>query len=73
MNGRGSQQLDGMKRTRESLILLGVSGAVCLERLGRELGRAYRTKSLIYKGDRSDKVSYRQSEELIVVISPRTT
>lgn len=56
------------------MVLLGVPGAVCAERLSRELGRASYTKSLAYKVKvRSGRVYKRQSEELIVAKTPRTT
>ena len=45
-----------------------------MERVKRELGRAYRTKSLIYNEELgSGKVFYRQSDEPIVARSIGTT
>lgn len=45
-----------------------------MERIQRELGRAYRAQSLTYKEIiRSGRVFYRQSEELIVARKIGTT
>ena len=61
------------------MVLFGVSGAVCEERLHRELGRAYPTLVVVSKAEAYNprkgkwwKVG-RQSEELIVVRRIGTT